>query len=698
MALDFEWATNGNSEMFSGTKNKWLVLVAIAALAAFVIACGTDETKLVSNDGGNGGVGAQPTVTVPDPTESPAGDPHPVPFDDAGYEVVEVLAPIDSVQIMVLESFPEQYVVQVISGLPSGCATFSHSEVTQDGSDIKIDIYNTVPAPEQLAVISCIAIYGLHDENVSLGSDFDGDTRYTVTVNNEPAGYFKAGVSATIPTNPIPIEGGEPGFVVEPSPVEGLEIIIGEDSRGPVTYYAHVMWGLTNGCMESLEPNLIQSSRTVFDIYPLAKAPSGDVACTDDYRMDSAQVELGVVGDGLVFCALYTVNYGKETVEFQAIAPNVRCAYPSAATATPVSFPPSGVGSIIADSQALEFSLEAQGADVEYGGQSDVSKQFGLLPTELKVNGQQVLVYEFGPGSAAVEASKTVSSDGSSFKNDGMIMTVHWIANPHFYLYGNAIILYVGDDEGIGELLGSVATQFAGIKFDLTGSGDVDEADDSEFTERLAFIEKFDMVSTWSIPAQHSVGVTIMLSNGCEEFKSIDWNVEDREVRIEVLTQVPTGPVACTMAISYEEQSISIGDKFAAGVEYDVIVNGEHQGSFVGNNAEVTVGEDDSEFTSKLATIEKVTLASTKSIPAQHLVGVTIALGGSCETFKSIDWSVEGREVNIEVLTQVPVAPVPCTLAIIYEEQSINIGDKYEADVEYDLIVNGERQSTFVGG
>ena len=44
--------------MFSKTKNQWLVLVVIEALAAFVIACGTDETKLVSNDG-SGGVGTQ---------------------------------------------------------------------------------------------------------------------------------------------------------------------------------------------------------------------------------------------------------------------------------------------------------------------------------------------------------------------------------------------------------------------------------------------------------------------------------------------------------------------------------------------------------------------------------------------------------------------------------------------------------------
>ena len=55
---------------------------------------------------------------------------------------------------------------------------------------------------------------------------------------------------------------------------------------------------------------------------------------------------------------------------------------------------------------------------------------------------------------------------------------------------------------------------------------------------------------------------------------------------------------------------------------------------------------------------------------------MTIALGGSCEEFAGLDWRVEGREVIIDVTTKVPTAPVPCTLAIIYEDQSVNIGDE----------------------
>lgn len=562
-----------SSEMFSGTKNKWLVLVVVAVFAAFVVACGTDdETKSTSNDG-SGGAGAQPTQ---EPIDSDKGDPAPT---DPGFEVVEVLAPIESIQILVLESFPEQYVVQVISGLPNGCATYSRNEVVRDGNTINISVYNTVPAPDDLKRISCIAMYGLHDENIGLGSDFDRDTQYTVIVNERHAGYFQAGVAGTIPIEGDPPIGDALDFVVEPAPVESLEIIIGEDSRWITTYYASVVWGLTNGCKESLDPNVVHNRRQLFAIYPVVTSPTGEVACTDDYRTDSAQIELGVVGQDLVSCTVYTVTAGEQTTEFQAIAPNVRCADPGAATPTPA--PPTRGGSVIADSQALEFSLEAQGADVEFGGASEFSMLFGIAPSELKVNGQAVQIYQFAPGTSAEEASESVSLDGTSFVNpDGSVTTVMWIAPPHFYLFGNTIILYVGNDPEIGVLLDSVAGKFAGSDFEGADSG-TGEAD-SEYTIRVAQIERVDIASTRSIPAQFLIGMTIALGGSCEEFAGLDWRVEGREIIIDVTTKVPTAPVPCTLAIIYEDQSVNIGDKYETGAEYDVIVNGERHGTFIG--------------------------------------------------------------------------------------------------------------------
>ena len=557
--------------MFSGQeiKTKWLVLIAIAAIAAFVIACGTDETKLVSNDNGNGGVAAQPnddTVSTSDPVDSP---PATLP-EDPGYDQVHELAPIESVEILTLESYPEQFVVQIVSGLPNGCATFSHAEVTQDGTDINIDVYNMVPAPGEL--IACIEIYGFHNENVGLGSDFERGTEFTVIVNGTERGSFTTGSS------PIQIDPPytDPGFEVVPAPVEAIEIVSDQVANGATAYYASVSVGLSNGCKEVIEPNVVTVDRATFEIYPVVKVPTGDVMCTSDYRIESIRVLLGIVGEDLVSCAAYSVTAGEKRAKFQAIAPNVRCANPDDATPTPT--PPTGGTSIISDSLALELSLRGQGADVENGGQSLVAKQFDVFPTELKVNGEQVLIYEFGPESAAQEASETVNSNGSELTTANGVMMVHWIATPHFYLYGNAIILYIGDVEDTVDLLDSVASLFAGPSVDVVD----DEIDDPAFTERMATIESVGIASTRSIPAQHLIAVTFLLSSGCESFKSIDWIVEGREVHVEVLTQVPTAPMMCTLAIAYEDQSINIGSEFEDGIEYDVFVNGEHQGTLLG--------------------------------------------------------------------------------------------------------------------
>jgi len=557
--------------MFSGTKSKWLVLVAIAALAAIVIACGTDETSDVS-DNGSGGVGAQPTAPADGDNE---------PADDPGYEVVQQLAPIESVQILVLESYPEQFVVQIISGLPSGCASFSHTDVTQDGTDIKISLYNTVPAPDQM--IGCTAIYGMHEESVALGSDFERGTTYTVLVNDHPGETFTTGSSPVV-GDPLPPITDIPGDDIVRAPVEGLDIIIAEDSRGTTTYYANVIWGLANGCIESLDRVVSRTTENSWNIDPLVRVPSGDVACTDNYRYDADEVYIGEIGRELTACELYTVTAGNEKVEFQAIAPNVRCADPGTATPTPAPPVSGGGSSIIADSIALELSLKAKGADVESGGQVDHSKQFGLYPTEYKVNGQQVLIYEFAPGSYAIDASKTVSTNGSEFKlEDGAIMNVHWIATSHFYLYGNAIIQYVGEDEEIVNLLDAVAAQFAGGGIDEGDVIDLGESEeDEDFTTKPAMIENVTIASTRSIPAQHSINVTMALGGSCETFNSMDWTVEGSEVYVEVLTQVPIAPVPCTLAIIYEDVSLNIGSGFEAGVEYDVFVNGERQGTFFG--------------------------------------------------------------------------------------------------------------------
>ena len=89
-------------------------------------------------------------------------------------------APIDNLELLVLESFPLQYQLQVQAGLPSGCVRYGGYFLMREGTNIKIDMVNWKPSDPELA---CTAVYGTVETVISLGSDFDSDTTYTVDVN-----------------------------------------------------------------------------------------------------------------------------------------------------------------------------------------------------------------------------------------------------------------------------------------------------------------------------------------------------------------------------------------------------------------------------------------------------------------------------------------------------------------------------------
>ena len=60
--------------------------------------------------------------------------------DEGTYDpiLVEVLAPIESVEVLIMESFPPQYSVDVVSGLPNGCTPFCGYRLERNGDMIQI--------------------------------------------------------------------------------------------------------------------------------------------------------------------------------------------------------------------------------------------------------------------------------------------------------------------------------------------------------------------------------------------------------------------------------------------------------------------------------------------------------------------------------------------------------------------------------
>ena len=91
-------------------------------------------------------------------------------------------APIESVHIDIAESFPPQYFLTVVSGLPNGCVKFdSYYPRRIDETNLEVQIINSVPTDPDVV---CTQVYGTVETRVVLGSKFESGTTYTVTVND----------------------------------------------------------------------------------------------------------------------------------------------------------------------------------------------------------------------------------------------------------------------------------------------------------------------------------------------------------------------------------------------------------------------------------------------------------------------------------------------------------------------------------
>ncbi len=112
----------------------------------------------------------------------------------------------------------------------------------------------------------------------------------------------------------------------------------------------------------------------------------------------------------------------------------------------------------VTDYVSLIDNLRAAGATVEPAG--ELSQPFFSVKGQvITVNNGDVQVFEYADAATAETEAALVSPDGSSI---GTYM-VSWVAPPHFYKEGKLIVLYVGDDTAVLNVLEAVlGSQFAG--------------------------------------------------------------------------------------------------------------------------------------------------------------------------------------------------------------------------------------------
>ena len=115
-------------------------------------------------------------------------------------------------------------------------------------------------------------------------------------------------------------------------------------------------------------------------------------------------------------------------------------------------------GGPLKDYVSFVDSLRAEGATVDPAG--PVLQPFFVPEGRLlTVNGEDVQAFEFAGEVEADAIAETVSADGGSV---GTSMA-GWLAPPHFYQAGRLIVVYVGSESGVINMLQNImGPQFAG--------------------------------------------------------------------------------------------------------------------------------------------------------------------------------------------------------------------------------------------
>lgn len=104
-----------------------------------------------------------------------------LPLAPSPADRLAVMAPIDRLDVRVLESSPPQYVLSIRAGLPGGCAEKNSHVAERSVEAITVTVLNWMPAGSQ----PCTMIYGSYELNINVGSDFRPGTTYSVIVNDK---------------------------------------------------------------------------------------------------------------------------------------------------------------------------------------------------------------------------------------------------------------------------------------------------------------------------------------------------------------------------------------------------------------------------------------------------------------------------------------------------------------------------------
>ena len=107
----------------------------------------------------------------------------------------------------------------------------------------------------------------------------------------------------------------------------------------------------------------------------------------------------------------------------------------------------------------LTENLRAHGGTVALTKEKISQPFFSVAGRIIKINGEALQVFEYATPSAADADASRVSADGTTIGTSKPT----WMATPHFFKSGKLIVLYIGGNQAILDLLRTaLGNQFAG--------------------------------------------------------------------------------------------------------------------------------------------------------------------------------------------------------------------------------------------
>jgi len=213
-------------------------------------------------------------------------------------------AVVESLEVLLLESFPLQAQAVVSGYLPDGCTELVEIEVERRGNEFRLTLNTRRPSGN----VACTLALVPFEERVPLDIQGLEAGTYTVIAQDQRA-QFILDVDNVISEDPI--IGGEHEIPTSSAVVESLSVLIMESD--PVQVQAVISGYLPDGCTKIREVITSRAGDT-FNIRILTQHPGGDVACTMAIVPFEERVDLEVEG---LPAGEYTVRVGELSETFR---------------------------------------------------------------------------------------------------------------------------------------------------------------------------------------------------------------------------------------------------------------------------------------------------------------------------------------------------------------------------------------------